>query len=107
MLYSLGYGTTKLYLQSVRSCINETHDIIGAVNFVFGLPAIRTIDTLGRRKWLTLTLPIMSLLMMAAALSTLIDRGNNESNVRTGVVALFIFCKSCFPKSNAVNFANM
>ncbi|EMR68872.1 putative sugar transporter protein [Eutypa lata UCREL1] len=57
-----------------------------------GLPAIRTIDTLGRRKWLTITLPIMSLLMMAAALSTLIDRGNPESSVRMGVVALFVFC---------------
>ncbi|ORY62682.1 and other transporter-domain-containing protein [Pseudomassariella vexata] len=30
-----------------------------AINFIFGLPAIRTIDTLGRRKWLTMTLPVI------------------------------------------------
>ncbi|KAI0429981.1 sugar transporter-domain-containing protein [Xylaria sp. FL1042] len=67
MLYSFGYG---------------------AVNFLFGLPAIRTIDTLGRRKWLVLTLPLMCLFMTAAALSTLIPYG---TDARTGVVALFVF----------------
>ncbi|KAH8895597.1 hexose transporter [Thozetella sp. PMI_491] len=40
-----------------------------AVTFIFGLPAIRTIDTLGRRKWLVLTLPPMALLMGGAAAS--------------------------------------
>ncbi|TGJ79941.1 hypothetical protein E0Z10_g8826 [Xylaria hypoxylon] len=67
MLYSLGYGF---------------------VNFLFGLPAIRTIDTLGRRKWLVLTLPLMSLFMTAAALSTLIPKG---TDARGGVIALFVF----------------
>ncbi|KAI2628465.1 hypothetical protein GGR54DRAFT_345421 [Hypoxylon sp. NC1633] len=66
MIYSLGYG---------------------AINFVFGLPAIRTIDTLGRRKWLVLTLPVMSLLMLAAALSSLI--GDPEK--KAGIIALFVF----------------
>ncbi|KAI1748583.1 sugar transporter-domain-containing protein [Xylaria castorea] len=61
--------------------------VFGVVNFVFGLPAIRTIDTLGRRKWLVLTLPLMCLFMTAAALSTLIP----ESKTRGGIVALFIF----------------
>ena len=60
------------------------------MNFAFGLPAIRTIDTLGRRKWLILTLPVMSLFMMAAALSTLIPK---DETARTGIVALFVFCK--------------
>ncbi|KAF3054845.1 putative polyol transporter 1 [Daldinia childiae] len=60
---------------------------IGAVNFVFGLPAIRTIDTLGRRKWLVLTLPVMCLLMMAAALSSLIT----NQTTRVGIIALFVF----------------
>lgn len=69
---------------------NETILCIGAVNFAFGLPAIRTIDTLGRRKWLILTLPVMSLFMMAAALSTLIPK---DETARTGIVALFVFCK--------------
>ncbi|KAI0173450.1 hypothetical protein GGR52DRAFT_571961 [Hypoxylon sp. FL1284] len=59
----------------------------GAVNFVFGLPAIRTIDTLGRRKWLVLTLPFMCLFMLAASLSTFIE--NPET--RAGIIALFVF----------------
>ncbi|TRX90864.1 hypothetical protein FHL15_008268 [Xylaria flabelliformis] len=61
--------------------------VFGVVNFGFGLPAIRTIDTLGRRKWLVLTLPLMSLFMTAAALSTLIP----EYKTRGGIVALFVF----------------
>ncbi|OTB10048.1 hypothetical protein K445DRAFT_27974 [Daldinia sp. EC12] len=60
---------------------------IGTVNFIFGLPAIRTIDTLGRRKWLVMTLPVMCLLMMAAALSTL----TTGQNARVGLIAFFIF----------------
>ncbi|KAK8050877.1 hypothetical protein PG993_002262 [Apiospora rasikravindrae] len=39
----------------------------GAVMFFCGLPAIKTIDTLGRRKWLISTLPLMCIFMAAAA----------------------------------------
>lgn len=39
------------------------------MNWFFGLPAIKTIDTLGRRKWLIATLPLMCVLMGAAAYS--------------------------------------
>ncbi|KAJ2897444.1 hypothetical protein MKZ38_004675 [Zalerion maritima] len=42
----------------------------GMINFLFALPAIRTIDSLGRRKWLLLTLPFMAVFLMGAALST-------------------------------------
>ncbi|KAI0138955.1 MFS general substrate transporter [Hypoxylon sp. NC0597] len=66
MIYSLGYG---------------------AINFFFGLPAIRTIDTLGRRKWLVLTLPVMCLLMMAAALSSL----HHDQTTRAALIAVFVF----------------
>ncbi|POS69660.1 hypothetical protein DHEL01_v211944 [Diaporthe helianthi] len=40
----------------------------GAVNFVFGLLAIRRIDTWGRRKLMLTTLPLMSLCLAAAAM---------------------------------------
>ncbi|XXG95821.1 hypothetical protein Hte_002092 [Hypoxylon texense] len=66
MVYSLGYG---------------------AINFFFGLPAIRTIDTLGRRKWLVMTLPVMCLFMLAASLSTMI----HDPKTKGGIVALFVF----------------
>ncbi|KAK1986497.1 hypothetical protein LZ30DRAFT_280621 [Colletotrichum cereale] len=65
MIFSLGYG---------------------AVNFVFGLPAIRTIDTLGRRKWLMLTLPVMALFMLLAGVSFRIG----DRDARVAVVTLFI-----------------
>ncbi|OTB01901.1 hypothetical protein M426DRAFT_14056 [Hypoxylon sp. CI-4A] len=61
--------------------------VYGAINFLFGLPAIRTIDTLGRRKWLVLTLPVMCLLMLAASLSSLIG----DKRIRADVIALFVF----------------
>lgn len=59
----------------------------GAVNFFFCLPAIRTIDTLGRRKWLTTTLPIMAVMMACAALSFKIT----DQTARIATVALFLF----------------
>jgi hypothetical protein len=39
----------------------------GAINFLFCLPAMRTIDTFGRRTWLLATLPIMGILLAGAA----------------------------------------
>ncbi|KAF4815819.1 putative polyol transporter 1 [Colletotrichum tropicale] len=59
----------------------------GAVNFAFGLLAIRSIDNFGRRRWLIVTLPLMFLLLGAAALSFNIG----DTNVQIGIVALFIF----------------
>ncbi|EHK23342.1 uncharacterized protein TRIVIDRAFT_133172, partial [Trichoderma virens Gv29-8] len=59
----------------------------GAINFLCGLPAVRSIDTLGRRKWLLGTLPFMALFMLAAALSFNIA----AENIRVGVAAFFLF----------------
>ncbi|KAF6828555.1 hypothetical protein CPLU01_08424 [Colletotrichum plurivorum] len=69
MLFSLGYG---------------------AVNFIFGLPAIRTIDTLGRRKWLVITLPVMALFLVVAGASYNINREEKFDAARIGVVTVFL-----------------
>ena len=61
----------------------------GAVNFLCGLPSIRTIDTLGRRKWLIMTLPVMCLFMLCASLGSLISIADTE----IWVVAVFLFCE--------------
>ncbi|GAW26946.1 putative sugar transporter [Rosellinia necatrix] len=61
----------------------------GAINFFFALPAIRTIDTLGRRKWLVLTLPLMCLFLTGAALATAFIAHGTPA--RDGIVTLFIF----------------
>ncbi|KAG9250536.1 sugar transporter [Emericellopsis atlantica] len=59
----------------------------GAINFLFCLPAVRSIDTLGRRRWLLMTLPFMAIFMLGAALSYNIQDTSN----RTGIVALFLY----------------
>ncbi|CEI40084.1 unnamed protein product [Fusarium venenatum] len=41
----------------------------GCVNFFFGLLAMRSIDIIGRRRWLLSTLPVMSLFLMAATIA--------------------------------------
>lgn len=64
----------------------------GAINFLFALPAVRSIDTLGRRRWLLMTLPFMALFMLGGALAYQIE----NPNIRVGIVALFLYCKSTF-----------
>ncbi|KAG6040342.1 hypothetical protein E4U41_000848 [Claviceps citrina] len=55
----------------------------GAINFLFALPAIKSIDTIGRRRWLIITLPFMAIFMLGAAMSGYIE----DINSRIGVTA--------------------
>ncbi|TWU78179.1 hypothetical protein ED733_007710 [Metarhizium rileyi] len=59
----------------------------GAINFVFALPAVKSNDTLGRRRWLLLTIPFMAVFMLGAGLSDYIER----YIIRNGVTACFLF----------------
>lgn len=61
----------------------------GAINFIFALPAIRSIDTIGRRSWLLATLPLMAIFMAGAALSFQIK----DDNIKVPVLAVFLFSK--------------
>ncbi|KAI1877075.1 uncharacterized protein JN550_001147 [Neoarthrinium moseri] len=64
----------------------------GAVNFLFGIPAWRTIDTIGRRKWVLATLLPMAVMMAGASASfvpTIHDE--NAVSVTTTLVAVFLF----------------
>lgn len=70
-----------------------TAQLIGAINFLCGLPAVRSIDTLGRRKWLLGTLPFTALFMLAAALSCTIS----TESIRIGVAAFFLYGMSDKP----------
>ncbi|POR31138.1 Putative polyol transporter 2 [Tolypocladium paradoxum] len=75
----VGAGTT---LISIAYSIG-----FGAINFLFALPAVKSIDTLGRRKWLMATLPFMALFMLGAAMSSFIQ----DQDTRIGVTACFLF----------------
>ncbi|KAF4448162.1 hypothetical protein F53441_8397 [Fusarium austroafricanum] len=63
----------------------------GAVNFLFGLLAMRSIDTLGRRRWLLSTLPLMSLFLMAAAISYS-DVSPQRIEARNILGTVFVYC---------------
>ncbi|KAF0637627.1 hypothetical protein FPSE5266_08297 [Fusarium pseudograminearum] len=62
--------------------------IFGSINFLFCLPAIYYIDTLGRRKILLYTIPGMAIALMAAAVS--------YDQVTIEVVAFWIFFHTAF-----------
>jgi sugar porter (SP) family MFS transporter len=66
--------------------------IFGAVNFVFAFPALKTIDTFGRRSLLLFTFPQMTWTLLAAGLCTLVP----SNSVRTGLVALFVYLFAAF-----------
>ncbi|KHO01020.1 sugar transporter [Metarhizium album ARSEF 1941] len=59
----------------------------GAINFLFALPAVKSIDTLGRRRWLLLTIPFMAAFMLGAGLSDYVK----DDTTRNGVTACFLF----------------
>ncbi|KAI3399308.1 hypothetical protein diail_7263 [Diaporthe ilicicola] len=67
--------------------------IFGAVNFLFAFPALKTIDTFGRRSLLLFTFPQMTWTLLAAGLCTLIPSSNSA---RTGLVALFVYLFAAF-----------
>ena len=65
--------------------------IFGFVNFVGAFPAVWSMDTLGRRSLLLLTLPFMALTMLLAGLSFNIP---TESPAHFGLLAtlIYLFC---------------
>ncbi|KAL5507358.1 hypothetical protein ACEPAH_6814 [Sanghuangporus vaninii] len=65
----------------------------GLVNFLFAFPALRTIDTFGRRSLLLFTFPQMAWTLLAAGFCFLIPQ---ESKAHLGLVALFVFLFAAF-----------
>ncbi|BEJ11812.1 hypothetical protein CspHIS471_0202720 [Cutaneotrichosporon sp. HIS471] len=59
----------------------------GALNFVFAIPAVFTIDTYGRRALLLTTFPIMCITLLIGGFMFLID----NLVLSTGLVALFVY----------------
>ncbi|KAF8503867.1 hypothetical protein JB92DRAFT_3084245 [Gautieria morchelliformis] len=65
----------------------------GLVNFVFAFPAIRTIDTYGRRSLLLFTFPNMAWTLLAAGFSFYIP---SSSKAHLGAIALFVYLFAAF-----------
>jgi hypothetical protein len=56
------------------------------------LTASRSIDTLGRRRWLLFTLPLMSLFLMAAAIAYN-DNFSEGVEARNIAGTVFVYCE--------------
>lgn len=65
----------------------------GAVNTLFALPAVWTIDTFGRRNLLLFTFPNMAWCLFAAGASFQLDEGNSA---RVPLIAFFIYLFTAF-----------
>ncbi|KAL8404796.1 hypothetical protein RB594_009607 [Gaeumannomyces avenae] len=81
----------------------------GAINFVFAIPAIYTIDTFGRRNLLLTTFPLMALCLFFTGFSFLMpeETANGEKNpARLGMIAagIYIFMMVYSPGEGPVPF---
>ncbi|KAL4729680.1 hypothetical protein ACLX1H_004102 [Fusarium chlamydosporum] len=86
----------------------------GCVNFVFGLLAMRSIDILGRRRWLLSTLPVMSLFLVAASIAYAVGpqepTGNqprtkpNTSAAIAGITFIYLFAAAYSPGLGPIPF---
>ncbi|RCI11556.1 hypothetical protein L249_7568 [Ophiocordyceps polyrhachis-furcata BCC 54312] len=91
MAYTLGFGENAVIV--VPGGWSVLTSLSGAINFVFALPAVKSIDTMGRRKWLLGTLPLMALSMLGASLASRFDDGGE---LRRGVTAGFLYLFAIF-----------
>lgn len=78
----------------------------GAVNWLFAIPAIYTIDTFGRRNLLLTTFPLMSVCLFFTGFSFWIEPSNPESTARLACVAtgIFLFMAVYSPGEGPVPF---
>src|SRR6266480_3772008 len=60
---------------------------------MFALPAVRTIDTFGRRSLLLFTFPFMALSLLGAAASSF---AKDQTALNTGLVAFFVYVFAMF-----------
>lgn len=69
----------------------------GALNFVFAIPALFTVDSFGRRALLLATFPGMIISLLGTGLSFLIPYTEcSGSKARLGVVAMFVYVFTMF-----------
>ncbi|EKJ75378.1 hypothetical protein NXS19_013196 [Fusarium pseudograminearum] len=86
----------------------------GCVNFLFGLLAMRSIDIIGRRRWLLSTLPLMSLFLMAATVAYAVGPQDstgdqpkpvaNTSAAIAGIIFIYLFAAAYSPGLGPIPF---
>ncbi|CAF3453917.1 unnamed protein product [Fusarium graminearum] len=80
----------------------------GCVNFLFGLLVMRSIDIIGRRRWLLSTLPVMSLFLMAATVAYAVgpqdSTGDQPKPVANTPAAIVVFAAAYSPGLGPIPF---
>lgn len=87
---TLAFYSSTIFRQagySTRDCLLVSLGL-GAVCFVFALPAVYTTDTFGRRNLLLLMIPPMAIFLLAAGLCFLLPE---TSSARIPLIALFTY----------------
>ncbi|KAF5720859.1 myo-inositol transporter [Fusarium globosum] len=86
----------------------------GGVNFFFGMLAMRSIDIIGRRRWLLSTLPLMGMFLMAATISYAVapqvDSGDqpkpkaDTGGSIAGIIFIYLFAAAYSPGLGPIPF---
>ncbi|CZR38379.1 uncharacterized protein FPRO_06430 [Fusarium proliferatum ET1] len=86
----------------------------GGVNFFFGILAMRSIDIIGRRRWLLSTLPLMGMFLMAAticyAVAPQVDSGDqpkpkaDTGGSIAGIIFIYLFAAAYSPGLGPIPF---
>ncbi|PWW73604.1 hypothetical protein C7212DRAFT_284453 [Tuber magnatum] len=88
---------SKTDYKSIRHALEGSVGI-GVINFVFALPAVRTIDTFGRRNLLLFTFPLMALCML---ITSLLDK---DGKTPLTLIGMYLFALVYSPGEGPVPF---
>lgn len=101
---AIAYYSTQIFKQA--NFTNEQAFLgsfgYGAVNFVFALPAIKTIDTFGRRNLLLTTFPLMSIFLLFTGFSFWIPEGKGQ--IAAICLGVYLFAAVYSPGEGPVPF---
>ncbi|KAI1816382.1 sugar transporter-domain-containing protein [Poronia punctata] len=101
---AIAYYSTQIFLDSnfdTKSALAASLGF-GAVNFLFAIPALYTIDTFGRRKLLLTTFPLMSLFLFYTGFSFYIP--NPTARVANVALGIYLFGVVYSPGEGPVPF---
>nr|SIP56010.1 putative Sugar Porter [Yarrowia alimentaria] len=90
----IAYYSSNIFMESGFGAIQALLASFGfgAINFVFALPAVYTIDLFGRRALLLVTFPLMAIFLLFAGFCFYIDQDDpTNSPARVGCIALGIY----------------
>ena len=74
------------------------------MNFVFALPAVKTIDTFGRRSLLLVTFPLMSLFLLMTGFAFWIEPVTGKAHLAVIALGIYLFSAVYSPGEGPVPF---